>query len=161
MGWLAHGLVLGGALVSAGCPVPLPAGYTASSRENLGAEVTSRLVAGVTTREDVLLLLGEPDQAPADGAWLAYNSVYGRGGVLFVLFAGGGAAGAGGEQMEYRRLVVTFDEQGRLLNAEYVSKECWEGIVGMGSSGGRSPPCLDTEAKPGGQQAPITPLRPD
>jgi hypothetical protein len=40
----------------------------------------------------MLLLLGEPDGAAADGAWLAYGSIYSKGGVIFVLFAGGSPA---------------------------------------------------------------------
>jgi outer membrane protein assembly factor BamE (lipoprotein component of BamABCDE complex) len=155
--FIRTGALLAVVVMMAGCPIPLPSGYTASSRENISAGMTVQLEAGVTTREEVLLLLGEPDGTGPDDAWLAYGSVYGEGGVVFVLCAGGGCGGAGSEKMEYRRLVVTFDEHGLMINAEFVNRECWEGIIGMGSAGGRSPPCLlistpnDTQATPVGE----------
>lgn len=136
--WLA---LLAGML--AGCPIPIPRHYDITSRQNLGPDIQSALVPGVTTREDVLLLLGEPDGAAEDGAWLAYGSIYSKGGVVFVLFAGGSAAGAGSEKIEYCRFVVTFDADGVVREANFVSEECWEAVVGMGSAGGRSDPCMD------------------
>lgn len=143
---LGASALLAAALCLGGCPVPIPPGYTAASRENLGAEVTSQLVPGVTTREEVLLQLGEPDGAGPHDSWLAYGSVYGRGGVLFVIVAGGGAAGAGGERMEYHRLIASFDERGVLSDVQFVDHECWEGIGGLGNSGGRTAPCLRINA---------------
>jgi len=148
-GAYGRGAVLLLAFVLSACPVPLPSGYIGASRENLDIGVRNQLKKGVTTRADVLLLLGEPDGIGPDDAWFAYGSVYGRGGVLFVLFAGGGAAGAGGEKMEYRRLVISFDPQGLMTDADFVDRECWEGIVGVGSGGGRSPPCLKIDAPNG------------
>ncbi|WP_303723053.1 hypothetical protein [Malonomonas rubra] len=94
------------------------------------------------TREDVLLLLGEPDGVGSGESWFAYGSVYGKGGILFILCAGGGCAGGGTEKMEYKRLVVTFDERGQLANVDLLNKECWEWLFGMGSAGDRAPPCL-------------------
>ncbi|MCU0975882.1 MAG: YjgB family protein [Steroidobacteraceae bacterium] len=135
------------ALILAGCPIPLPAGYEASSRENVSAEPLDWVTIGVTTREDVLLKLGEADGAAPDGTWLAYGSAYSKGGVVFVLFAGGSAAGVGSERMEYRRIVISFDEKGVLSAIEPVTRDCWEGILGMGSSGERSPPCLKIESR--------------
>jgi len=144
------GVILPAAVLLAGCPIPLPSGYSLVSRENLGAEVTNRLVAGVTTREDVLLRLGEPDGTGPDGSWLAYGSVSGRGGVLFVMCAAAECGGAGGEQVAYQRLIVSFDERGLMTNAEFVSRECWEGFIVMGRSGDESPPCMRVNA-PGGE----------
>ncbi len=154
--YISTGALLAVVALMAGCPIPLPSGYTASSRENISADVTVQLEAGVTTREEVLLLLGEPDGTGPDDAWLAYGSVYGEGGVVFVICAGGGCGGTGSEKMEYRRLVVTFDEHGLMMNAEFVNRECWEGIIGMGSAGGRSPPCLQISTPGGAQAAPIS-----
>lgn len=143
---VAMGLLFPVAALIAGCPLPLPPGYAASSRENLSAEVSGRLVAGVSTREDVLLLLGEPDGFDPNGAWLAYSSAYGHGGVVFVMCAGSGCGGGGSEKMEYRRLIVSFDGRGLLRDANFVSRECWEGVIAMGNSGGRSQPCLQIDA---------------
>jgi hypothetical protein len=129
-------------LALAGCPIPLPAGYQGDSRENLPAEPLDWLQAGVTTRADVLLRLGEADGAAPDGSWLAFGSAYSEGGVVFVVAAGGSAAGAGGERVEYRRLVVSFDEAGLVSSADFVTRDCWEAIFGIGSSGEQSPPCV-------------------
>jgi outer membrane protein assembly factor BamE (lipoprotein component of BamABCDE complex) len=143
---LGTSVILAVSLFLAGCPVPIPSGYASSSRENLSAEVTDQLVPGVTTREEVLLLLGEPDGVGPNASWLAYGSVRGEGGVVFVIFAGGSAAGAGGEKMEYRRLIARFDERGVMTNAQFVDRECWEGIGGMGNAGGRTEPCIQANA---------------
>lgn len=149
-GWvrkaLCTGVMLPLAALLAGCPLPLPPGYAASSRENLDAGVTGRLVAGVSTREEVLLLLGEPDGVGPEGSWLAYGSAYGRGGVVFVMCAGNGCGGGGSEKMEYRRLVVSFDERGLMMDANFVSRECWEDVIAMGGVGGRSQPCIQIDA---------------
>jgi hypothetical protein len=146
-GLLLRGAILAAALVLAGCPIPLPAGYEASSRENLSAEPLDWLTVGATTREDVLLRLGEADGEAPDGSWLAYGSAYSKGGVLFVLAAGGGAAGAGGERVEYRRLVMSFDEGGVLSAVDTVSRDCWDSFFGMGSTAVQSPPCLEVGSR--------------
>jgi len=43
------------------------------------------IVSGKTTREDVLLELGEADGKALDESWLSYGCAFGRGGVLFVM----------------------------------------------------------------------------
>lgn len=138
-------LTLAAAVLLAGCPVPLPYGYSESSRENLTEESAYQLVPGVTTREDVLLLLGEPDGVGPDESWFAYGSVYGKGGVVFVICAASDCGGAGTEKVEYGRLLVTFDDRGLITNTDFVSKDCWEGllfIIGPSAAGNRSSPCL-------------------
>jgi hypothetical protein len=147
LGVLRCGALLAAMLVLAGCPIPLPAGYEASSRENVPAEPLDWVTVGVTSRQDVLLKLGEADGEASDGSWLAYGSAYSKGGVLFVLFAGGGAAGAGGERVEYRRLIISFDDRGRVSAIDPVTRDCWESIFGMGSSGAQSPPCLKVDSR--------------
>ena len=140
---LRAGAVLAVVAVLSACPIPLPSGYAASSRENVPAEPMDWITPGVTTREDVLMQLGEADAAAADGSWLAYGSAYSEGGVLFVIAAGGGAAGAGSEHMEYRRLLVRFEGDGRVASVDLVTRGCWESIVAMGNAGGQDTPCLD------------------
>jgi len=146
------GAILAVAVLIAGCPFPLPPGYTESSRENLSAETTERLVPGVTTREEVLLLLGEPDGVGPNDTWLAYGSVYGEGGSVFVICAGNSCGGAGAEKMKYGRLVVSFDESGLMTNAEFVSRKCWEGIFAIDSHAGRSQPCMQVNAPDSDEQ---------
>jgi len=137
------GAILISVLPMAGCPIPVPGGYAASSRENVPAEPLDWITTGVTTREDVLMQLGEADAVATDGSWLAYGSAYSEGGVIFVIFGGGSAAGAGSEHMEYRRLVVRFDEHGVVTNADLVTRECWQAIVAIDGAGGEGNPCLD------------------
>ena len=131
----------------AGCPVPMPAGYQASSRENFPAESLEWLATGITTREDVLMRLGEADGAAADGSWLAYGSAYSDGGVVFVLFAGGSAAATGTEQVEYRRLVILFDERGVVTGTDLVTLDCWESMAAIGNTIEESDPCLDIKSR--------------
>ncbi len=151
--WLRNTLrvsvILSLALLNAACPVPFKSGYSATSRQNLSAEVAQQLTVGVSTREDVLALLGEADDAGPNDSWLTYGSAYGRGGVIFVVFGGSSAGGVGMEKMEYRRLVVTFDERGVVSDAEFVSQGCWEGLIGTDKGGGRSAPCVDSKPRGG------------
>lgn len=140
------GMIVALASALTACPIPLPSGYEADSRENLPAAPLDWITVGATTREQVLLELGEADGEGRDGSWLAYGSAYSKGGVAFVVLAGGSGAGGGGEKIEYRRLVVSFDEGGRVASVDLVTRECWESIVAMGSSGTRTPPCLRTDS---------------
>jgi outer membrane protein assembly factor BamE (lipoprotein component of BamABCDE complex) len=117
-----------------GCPIPIPAGYASSSRENIGPELPEMFIAGETTRADVLLLIGEPDLLADDESWMAYKSTYGKGGVVFVIAGGGGAGGVGGEKVQHRYLIVEFDANGRVESANFMDESCWEGLV-VGSSG--------------------------
>ena len=137
------------AVATAGCPVPFKSGYSDTSRQNLSADSARQLAIGVSTRQDVLIRLGEPDQSAPDESWFIYGSTYGQGGIVFVLFAGGSAAGAGWEKMEYRRLLVTFDERGLLTNADFRSEECLEGMVGVAQGGARSGPCAGISTQAG------------
>jgi len=107
-----------------GCfPVPIPQGEVPGSRQNVGDKVPEFIVAGKTTRTDVLLRLGEPDiGSDARPSWLFDDKrfVYGRitseGGVGLVFPIGTGAA-VGYAPVLYRRLVVTFDEAGVVNSA--------------------------------------------
>ena len=108
---LRCGALLAATLVLVGCPIPLPARYESSSRENLPAQPLDWVTVGVTTREDVLLKLGEADGEAPDGSSARLWFGRPKGGVLFVLFAGGGAAGAGSERVEYRRLIISIDDR--------------------------------------------------
>jgi len=139
-------LILVVAVLLAGCPVPLPAGYSESSRQNLTEESIYQLVPRATTREEVLLLLGEPDGVGPDESWFAYGSVYGEGGVVFVICAASDCGGAGSERMKYGRLLVTFDDRGLIKTTDFISKECWEGLFfATRTAGTRSSPCLQID----------------
>ncbi|MDP2240977.1 MAG: hypothetical protein Q8K18_12555 [Burkholderiales bacterium] len=125
----------------AACPVPLPRGDTWESRQNIGDKVPDFIVPGKTARTDVLLALGEPDVTSENGMQFTYTRITSEGGVLFVMAAGGGAAGAGSETMTYRHLVILFDEAGVVTSARNERVSCSETLFGAGNSSYRSPPC--------------------
>jgi hypothetical protein len=85
-------------------------------RENVGEHLPDFITPGVTTKEDVLMHLGE-----ADNVWpetqLRYYTAIGRGGFGAVLPAPipSGTAGFGSHRQLWRTLIVEFD------NAEFVT----------------------------------------
>lgn len=136
-------LAVASVLVLSGCPVPIPPlGYLGESRTNLPDRVPGFIVEGKTTRGDVLLGLGAPDSHSPDGSWFAYRSARHSGGIVLVMAAGGGAGGAGVFGYEERLLVVRFDAGSVVVDATLEARVCSRGVVGFGSSGGESAPCL-------------------
>jgi hypothetical protein len=63
---------VGGAMMFSGCLV-IPVDYhSKGSRQNISDKTQSLLQPGVTTKEEVFLLLGEPDYAFDDGQHIGY-----------------------------------------------------------------------------------------
>ena len=126
-----------------GCPFPVPPlGYSIDSRTNLTDRVPEFIVKGETTREAVLLGLGVPDAQSLDGSWFAYRSAWHSGGIVFVVAAGSGAAGAGVVGYRERLLVVRFDSNAVVAEATLEERICPRGVAGIGSEGGESSSCL-------------------
>lgn len=107
-----------------GCiPVPVPGDPDPRRRENIDAHTGNTFQPGVSTREDVVLSLGEPYRAADDGSWIEYTDVRDTGHWVFI---GGGPYQAGvlfetSNKMRYRTVTVFFDVGGRvreLLNVE-------------------------------------------
>jgi len=100
-------------LMLAGCvPIPIPAtGDREDSRQNIADGVPDFIVAGQTTRADVLLALGDPDQRAEDDRCFLYLRTSDEGGIAFV-YGGGGRGGITGQPVTFRMLTVTFDERG-------------------------------------------------
>jgi outer membrane protein assembly factor BamE (lipoprotein component of BamABCDE complex) len=143
-----------GAMLLAGCPVPLPPMYDSGSRQNVGERMPDFIVQGETTRDDVLLRLGEPDGRGPGDRWIAYGSSYRTGGVLFIIAVGGGGAAAGVESVRYRRLVVRFDDQGSVTGATFVERVCPSySLLVSGSEDGQSTPCIDVAVDDAPQSA--------
>ena len=101
-----------------GCIVlPVPVNYhTHGSRKNLRAEDTPWLVPRQTTRTEIVLRLGEPDEIEEDGSKLVYRweKIY-----LQLWVAGGGGYSAAGGRTDFGRdyaLELTFDSHGNLTN---------------------------------------------
>lgn len=140
------------ALLLAGCPIPIPPGYDRDSRENVAATAPEAIKAGETTREDVLMLLGEPDVVAIDESWIAYASTYTSGGLAVLVAAGSGAGVVGTANMRYRRLIIEFDPLGATTALVFESKRCFEyGAVGLNnnlnSQAVGNKPCLDAQGR--------------
>lgn len=130
-----------------GCPFPIPFGYQGTSRRNLPESVPAFIRPGETSREDVMMHLGEPDSVAFDESWMSYGSVYCYGGLLFIAGGGSSLGGAGSRKMLYSRLILPFDVCGIVTQPIYETKSCLQ-LVGFVSSastdkGGSSAPCLD------------------
>jgi len=109
-GRLALGLALAGCLT--GCliiPLNTNSGY---ARTNVDRHTNERFVPGRTTREDVIIALGEPDAVSRDERELAYRSE--KTVALWLLVAGGEGAGGGAGGTIYKNnfYVLDFDAQG-------------------------------------------------
>src|SRR5512139_1835933 len=88
------------AMLLTGCPFPTLPRYQ-DSRENLAERVPEFIKAGVTTREEVFLALGEPDAVASDESWVAYGSAYNKGGIGLLVAAGGSSGGVIRESIRY------------------------------------------------------------
>lgn len=144
----------------AGCPVPVPAGYWGSSRQNVPGMVPAFIRPAETTREDLMMHLGEPDSVADDESWISYGSAYTYGGVVLIMAAGGGmgAVATGGKR--YRRLIVPFDFQGFAVQPIFEEKDCMFGSFFLGNASGDSEPCLDIWGSDLREKFGMSPVRP-
>ena len=156
--WLSRaGLALVAAIISGCIPIPLPlrSGPLADTRTNVPPEVPSSIAIGHTTRREVLLELGEPDgTGPAD-QWYTYGSAISRGGTGIVMVSYG-VVYVARQSVEFRRLLVQFDDAGVVSDVRLDTKRCpfWESSSSSGgSSDVASVPCLDLRGGDVGQQA--------
>jgi len=109
-----------GALVlslQTGCLIwPFPTGDLLAGRGRITPQYISTLQAGVATREDVLLRLGEPDEVLEGGRVLVYRWTEARG-----FFAAAGAYG-GGVAVPFpghRALRLEFGPDARLVRLAF------------------------------------------
>jgi len=138
---LIAGVLLQGCVI----PIPVPERYHYTSRQNLGHCVPDFIVPGKTTREDVLLALGQADGAALDESWLSYGCAYGKGGVFVFVYPS--PAMPAFEAVEYRRLVVYFDEAGVVDRAQWDQRTCQEVEVVTQGSDVKPRPCIDLAGK--------------
>ena len=109
----------------AGCiALPIP-GDRSRVRDHLGEAAAQGWQAGVTRREDVLLALGDPDDAATDGSWLAWEDFRGTGHLLVLT---GGPYVMGGfetkDVLHYRKHYVFFDREGRFRASAVDAGSC-------------------------------------
>ena len=116
------------AMTLAACPAPFFRGDYPDSRQNIGDQVPDFIATGKTTRADVLLALGEPDDVSENAVQFTYTRRTGEGGVLFIVGGGGHVGAFGFEAITFRRLVILFDEAGVVTAArnEHASRTEWD-----------------------------------
>lgn len=129
-------------LASCVVPVPVATGYEAGSRENLAEAVPEFIASGKTTLEDVLLTLGQADAVASDGSWLLYRCSRRTGGMFVFLYPS--PVMPAFDEVEYRRLVVYFDEGGVVERTQFDKVTCksveW---LTQGSGLGAKRRCID------------------
>ena len=111
--------MVSGLFFLAGClPIPvLPFGDRDGSRQNITDQVPDFIAVGKTTRADVLLTLGEPDQKTDNDEPFQYVRASEDGGVGF-MFGGAGRGGLTGVPVTIRVLSVSFDGNGVVSGAQ-------------------------------------------
>ncbi len=110
-------------LVGSGClVVPIPSNRAdPAARRNVSAGSGSALAVGQTTREQVLLKLGEPDEVSADEHRYRYHTERVMWDVIVI--AAGSTTAAGGD-IEVRKqadLIVEFDDHGIVSECRWVT----------------------------------------
>jgi hypothetical protein len=127
-------------------PVPLLHGDASYSRNNVGDKVPEFIVAGKTTKAEVLLSLGEPDGVSDNGIQFTYTRITGNGGIGFV-----GKILYRAEGMTYRRLIILFDETGVVISAKHERVSCsereWDMHSGSGPTVDPSHTCLNVSGQ--------------
>ncbi len=124
-------VMLGGALVSS-CIV-IPVDYHATgSRHNLTAESTNLLQNSATTREEILLALGEPDFISEDGRRFGYQWTKVKAIWAVVSYGPGG----GGEITRSYLIQTSFGENNRLSDVRFL-KQWGDTVVGTAATNGR------------------------
>lgn len=129
--------------------VPLSRRDSPDTRQNIGEEVPAFIVAGATSRADVLLALGEPDGASDNGAQFVYTRGARLGGLFFAGCGYVTCAGGSTEKMAYDRLIIRFDDAGAVLGARHERVSCDESSQQRG-------PCVSLA---GLDAAPAEPIR--
>lgn len=119
--------------------VPLSEKPSLDRRQNITDEVPAFIVAGVTTKADVLLMLGEPDGASANELQFTYTKGIRTGGVAIVMCAPGGCGGGSSATMAYDRLTIQFDDKNVVTSSWHERIRCNESDFGNNSSG----PCAN------------------
>jgi hypothetical protein len=110
-------------LLGTGCVLPIPTNRLPDcSRKDIRPETINDLVAGETTREEVLLRLGEPDVWSDDASQYRYHWERVKWDILWAIGGyGGGAAGDIPVNKNYN-LTVTFDTDGVMLERKFSEK---------------------------------------
>jgi uncharacterized membrane protein len=88
-----------------------------SSRVNLNKETASKIIPGKTTREEVLTMLGPPDELLGDGKQVTYVRKY----EVALISPGGPGSGKQLSPANRYLLKVDFDEQGIVSRRDFIA----------------------------------------
>ena len=118
-------LAAAGLISFAGCLIIPVDYYQTGSRHNLNPQTEASLRVGETTKEEVLLLLGEPDLVSDDGQELGYAWTKVKALVFIAAGSAGGGVGGGAASGELERsyvLSVSFDSSNRVTQARLLKE---------------------------------------
>jgi hypothetical protein len=118
-----------GMTLLAGCIIPTDY-HAPGSRQNVDPKTPANFAVGVTTKEEVLLKLGEPDFASEDGQRLGYAWTQ----VKALWFAGYGYSGGGGAIEKNYLLEIAFDEKDTVSTARVIQH--WGSIPQLSEQAG-------------------------
>jgi hypothetical protein len=140
-------------------PYPLLPGALHDSRTNIPAESPASFVIDQSTRRDVLFELGEPDGMAPDESWYSYGSAFahiGRG-LFFFVYGNPGAMGImDWRSIEFRHLVVGFDDTGTVSSITFEKKNCTSrSVLRMQEGREASAPCLDIRSGASTESTPL------
>ena len=107
----------------AGCIIIPTDFHTADSRTNISRTVEQLIVIGETTKEDILLTLGEPDKISLDEKCLAYS--WSKVKAIWVV-GGGYQAATGGIGQDYH-IVLSFDKNDYIFGYEFIDEPIFWG----------------------------------
>jgi len=142
---VAIGLMAVALLPACVIPLPIAEAHRQGTRENLGDAAKEFIVAGKTTRRDVLLRLGQPFGAALDESWVMYVCVRSKGGVLVFIYPS--PAFPAFETVDYTRLVIYFDEAGVVERTQLEQRTCRETELIAQGGDVKPRPCIDVLGK--------------
>jgi outer membrane protein assembly factor BamE (lipoprotein component of BamABCDE complex) len=116
-------MAIGSAMALSACLVIPVDYYSKGSRHNISAKTQSLLQPGVTTKEDVFLLLGEPDYTSDDDRCIGYRWRKAKSVYLFVFV---NVADIGEHTKSYL-LQIKFDRDNRVVAVDL--REAWGPVV--------------------------------
>ena len=96
-----------------------PPGLVGGTRSDIGESLPRFIVEGRTTRDTVLLHLGEPDERGYFDRWFVYRSQHTLGGAAVGMVPG---LVWGAEAIRYRRIEISFDDAGIVDMARFVAR---------------------------------------
>jgi hypothetical protein len=118
-----------------GCVIPFPPIRMPGTRGNVGGRVPEFIIPGITTREDVLMGLGEADNLSADQSELYYVSGRRSGVGVFVGVFYGYA------KEIHRTLTIGFDGTGVVKSTRIETEVCSEYSAAVGQQYGEKRSC--------------------